>query len=62
MQCDLDVDFEMPCDPDTGFVDDTLETIEADGAMPKGYGSWEILAERMRDAAKRVWKDWKGTK
>ena len=59
MQCDLDVDFEMPYSEESGYVDDTLETIEAAGGKPVGYRSWSDLAAYMRKVARRVWNDWK---
>ena len=59
MQCDFDVDFEMPYSDESGDVDDTLETIEVVGGKPVGYRSWAELASRMRDEARRVWRDWK---
>ena len=59
MQCDLDVDFEMPYSDESGDVDDTLETIEVVKGKPVGYRSWAELASRMRDEARRVWHDWK---
>ena len=59
MQCDFDVDFEMPYSDESGDVDDTLETIEVVKGKPVGYRSWAELASRMRDEARRVWHDWK---
>ena len=59
MQCDLDVDFEMPYSDESGDVDDTLETIEVVKGKPVGYRSWAELASHMRDEARRVWHDWK---
>ena len=59
MQCDLDIDFEMPYDPETGDVDDTLETIEVVDGKPVGYRSWADLAAYVRKVARRVWNDWK---
>ena len=59
MQCDLDVDFEMPYSAESGDVDDTLETIEVVNGKPVGYRSWADLAARMRVEASRVWNDWK---
>ena len=58
MQCDFDVDFEMPYSDESGDVDDTLETIEVVGGKPVGYRSWAELASRMRREARRVWRDW----
>lgn len=59
MQCDFDVDFEMPYSDESGDIDDTLETIEVVKGKPVGYRSWADLASRMRDEARRVWYDWK---
>lgn len=59
LQCDFDVDFEMPYDPETGDVDDTLDTIEVTDGLPAGYRSWAALAAHMREEARRVWNDWK---
>lgn len=69
MQCDFDVDFEMPYDNETGDVDDTLETVECavlanrrrslPYSAPRGYRSWDALAARMRGQARRVFKNWK---
>ena len=59
MQCDLDVDFEMPYSDESGDVDDTLETIEVVKGKPVGYCSWGDLASRMRVEASRVWNSWK---
>lgn len=59
MQCDFDVDFEMPYDRETGDVDDTCETIVVRGGKPDGYKSWDDLAAYVRKTAKRVWDDWK---
>lgn len=59
MQCDFDVDFEMPYGDESGDVDDTLETIEVTGGKPVGYRSWADLAAYMRKVARRVWNDWK---
>ena len=59
MQCDFDVDFEMPYSEESGDVDDTLETIEVAGGKPVGYRSWADLAAYMRKVAQRVWFDWK---
>ena len=71
MQCDFDVDFEMPYDLVTGDVDDTLEMVESrritsknlaidKWTRPSGYKDWNALASRMLDTAKRVLKDWTG--
>ena len=59
MQCDLDVDFDMPYSVESGDVDDTLETIEVVKGKPVGYRSWVELATYMRKTARRVWNDWK---
>lgn len=53
MQCNLDIDFEMPYNEETGEVDDTWATVSDNE-------NWEALAKEMRDTARRVWKDHKG--
>lgn len=58
MQCDFDVDFDLPYNGETGDVDDTLEEIEVDGRKPVGYKSWSALASHIRKEARRVWRDW----
>lgn len=55
MQCDLDVDFEMPYDPETGDVDDTLHVLYP---PPKTKRDWEYEATLARKAARRVWREW----
>lgn len=59
MQCDFDVDFEMPYNEESGDVDDTVEEIVVDGMKPVGYRSWNALASHIRKEARRVWRDWK---
>lgn len=61
MSCDLDIDFDMPYNPETWDVDDTEEVIEVSGGKPIGYPSWDSLATYIRKEARRVWRDWKGT-
>lgn len=58
MQCDFDVDFEMPYDPETGDVDDTLDVIDPENG---GFNAetWDSLAKRIREEAARVWEKWK---
>ena len=57
MQCDFDIDFEMPYDEETGDVDDTLRLVEfPETATMK---EWNAIASEMRKAARRVWKDWR---
>lgn len=58
MQCDLDIDFEMPYDPESGEVDDTLVTIETEPA------DWSGVIKDIRTAARRIAKTWvdKGAK
>lgn len=56
MQTDLDLDFEMPYDPETGDVDDTLEVL---GSPPKTKAKWNALARAMRDRAVRTYGRWK---
>lgn len=57
MQCDLDLDFEMPYDPETGDVDDTHELVEP--GKDWTAADWNAVAARMRSTARRVWRDWK---
>lgn len=59
MQCDFDVDFDLPYSNESGDVDDTLETIKVVKGKPVGYRSWADLAAHMRKEARRVWNDWK---
>lgn len=69
MQCDLDVDFEMPCNSETGNVDDTLEEVECftrpnrhgdfPYSSPRGYRDWNALAAHIRKTARRVYRDWR---
>lgn len=59
MQCDFEVDFDLPYNDDTGDIDDTLETIEIVDGKPVDYRSWADLAAYMRKTARRVWNDWK---
>lgn len=47
MQCDLDIDFLMPWDEETGEVYDTLQTIEGEDI------DWDALANEMNEAAAR---------
>ena len=49
MQCDFDVDWNMPYNPKTGDVDDTSTEVSAT----------EDEVKRLNDEAWRVWKDWK---
>lgn len=58
MQCDFDVDFEMPYDPETGDVDDTLDVIDPENG---GFNAetWDSYAKRIREEASRVWERWK---
>lgn len=58
MQCDFDFDFEMPYDPESGEVDDTLVTIETEPA------DWNEIVKDIRAAARRIAKTWvdKGAK
>lgn len=57
MQTDLDIDFEMPYDSETGEVDDTLELVKPGEEWTDD--EWEALAEGMRSTAIRIWNDWK---
>lgn len=56
MQCDLDVDFEMPYDEYTGDVDDTLRVVECD---PTAMKEWNAIASEMRKEARRVFREWR---
>lgn len=58
MQCDFDVDFEMPWDPD-GDLDDTLQVIEFPETAD--MAEWDAMASEMRSEAKRVWDTRKET-
>ena len=55
MQCDLDVDFAMPYNPETGDVDDTLHVLDP---LPKTKRDWEHEATLARKEARRVWREW----
>lgn len=53
MQCDLDIDFEMPYNDD--FVDDTLHVLDP---LPKTKRYWEREATLARKEARRIWREW----
>ena len=55
MQCDLDIDFEMPYNPETGDVDDTLHVLDP---LPKTKRDWEREATIARKEARRIWREW----
>lgn len=55
MQCDLDVDFEMPYNPETGDVDDTLHVLDP---LSKTKQDWEREATLARKEARRIWREW----
>lgn len=67
LQCDFDIDFEMPFDPDTGEVDDTLnvigaptkrkvnETVTILECPPVDYDG---VAKEMRREARRIADKW----
>ena len=59
LQCDFDIDFEMPYSEESGDVDDTVEEIEVDRIKPVGYKSWDALASYIRKEARRIWRDWR---
>ena len=60
MQCDFDIDFEMPED-DKGNVIDTPEYINVDeNGEPEGYGTWDNLFEEMKKRAQLVVNTLKG--
>ena len=56
MQCDFDVDFEMPRDPD-GDLDDTLQAVEFPETAD--MAEWDAMASEMRSEAERIWDTWK---
>lgn len=56
MQCDMDIDFEMPYDETTGEVYDTLQTIEGD----INQIDWDALAQEINETAAKVYKWRKG--
>lgn len=53
MQSDLDVDFDMPYDPETGDVYDTLSYL--DGADSSDF-DWNRLADEMNSTAQEVYE------
>lgn len=53
MQCDLDIDFEMPYNEETDDVDDTWREVSAEE-------DWDTLAKELRSDARRIWKTYKG--
>ena len=53
MQSDLDVDFDMPYDPETGDVYDTLSYL--DGADSRDF-DWDRLADEMNSTAQEVYE------
>ena len=55
MQCDLDVDFEMPYSEESGDVDDTLHVLDP---IPKTKRDWEREATLARKEARRIWREW----
>ena len=55
MQCDFDIDFEMPYNPETGDVDDTLHILDP---LPKTKRDWEREATLARKEARRIWREW----
>ena len=58
MQCDFDVDFEMPRDPD-GDLDDTLQAVEFPETAD--MAEWDAMASEMRSEAERIWDTRKET-
>lgn len=58
MQCDFDVDFEMPYDNETGDVDDTLETIECEKIVHKPYKCWGKTWHPWRWSVPAGYRDW----
>ena len=55
MQCDFDIDFEMPYNPETGDVDDTINILDP---LPKTKRDWEREATIARKEARRIWREW----
>ena len=55
MQCDFDIDFEMPYNPETGDVDDTRHVLDP---LPKTKRDWEREAMTARKEARRIWREW----
>lgn len=53
MQTDLDIDFDMPYDPETGDVYDTLSYL--DGADSRNF-DWNRLADEMNRTAQEVYE------
>ena len=58
MQCDFDVDFEMPYDDETGDVDDTLETIECEKIVHKPYKYLGKTCHPWRWSVPAGYRDW----
>ena len=55
MQCDFDIDFEMPYNPESGDVDDTINILDP---LPKTKRDWEREATLARKEARRIWREW----
>ena len=55
MQCDFDIDFEMPYNPESGDVDDTINILDP---LPKTKRDWEREAALARKEARRIWREW----
>ena len=55
MQADLDTDFELPYNQETGDVDDTLCVLDP---LPETERGWEAVATLVRKEARRVWREW----
>ena len=55
MQCDFDIDFEMPYNPESGDVDDTINILDP---LPKTKRDWEREATIARKEARRIWREW----
>ncbi len=69
MQCDLDVDFDMPYVEETGDVDDTLVVLgsptevkdnETISVLRSPRIKWGEVAKDMKREARRIAKDWLG--
>ena len=58
MQCDFDVDFEMPYDNETGDVDDTLEVVKCEKIVHKPYKRWGKTWHPWRWSVPAGYRDW----
>lgn len=58
VQCDLDVDFEMPYDTETGDVDNTLEEVTCGKIVHKPYKCWGKTWHLWRWSVPIGYRDW----